>query len=72
MTVIAYVLSLGLAVAWLWPFELPALGDPAQFMAALLALASSVLGFATLIYNVLLDKLLDAMGLAVEKLAARF
>ena len=70
MTVIAYVLSVVLAVAFLWPLDVPAGGDPAQFMAALLALASSVLGFATLIYNVLLDKLLDATGADTEKLAA--
>jgi hypothetical protein len=70
MSVIAYVLSVVLAVVFLWPLELPAGGDPAEFVAVLLALASSVLGFATLIYNVLLDKLLDAVGADTEKLAA--
>lgn len=70
MSVIAYVVSIVLAVVWLWPLELPVGGDPSQFIAALLALASSVLGFATIIYNVLLDKLLNGVGLAVEKLAS--
>jgi hypothetical protein len=70
MSVIAYVLSVVLAVAFMWPLELPAGSDPSQFVAALLALATSVFGFATLIYNVLLDKLLDAVNLKVERLAS--
>ena len=69
MSVIAYAVSVLLAVVFLWPLELPAGGDPSQVVAALLALATSVFGFATVIYNVILDKLLDATGLQVEKLA---
>lgn len=70
MSVIAYVVSIVLAVVWLWPLQLPAGGDPSEFVAALLGLASSVFGFATIIYNVLLSKLLDGVGLKVEELAS--
>jgi nitrate/nitrite transporter NarK len=70
MSILAYVVSVLLAVGFLWPLDLPVGGDPSQFVGALVALAGSVFGFATIIYNVLLDKLLDAVGLKVEELAA--
>ena len=67
MTIIVSVVSFVLAVV----FNLPALPeylDPIQYVAAWLALISGYLGSATLIYNLLLDKILDKL----EFTASRF
>jgi hypothetical protein len=60
ITLTAFGLSLVLAVIWARP-SIPAWGDPMQFLNELIMMAGSVLGFATIIYNVLLDKLLGLL-----------
>jgi hypothetical protein len=70
MSVVAYVASVLLAVAFQWPLELPSYADPSAFVNQLLVLAGTVLGFATLIYNVLLDKVLSYFNLTVERFSS--
>jgi nitrate/nitrite transporter NarK len=70
MTIIVSVVSLILAVLFAGFPELPAYVDPFQYAMAWLAILSGYVGAATLIYNLLLDKVLDKVGLQVERLAA--
>ena len=70
MSVIVSVVALILAVLFNIP-QLPVYTEPLPYVAAWLALISGYLGAATLIYNLLLDKVLDKFdGLQVEKLAS--
>ena len=61
ITLIAFVLSMGLAVAFNVP-ELPSAVDPMEFAKALISAASTIMGPATIIYNLLLEKLLVYAG----------
>jgi len=70
ITVAAYVVSCGLAVVWMKPV-LPPLDDPAAFVAQLLVVAGAVIGFATLIYNLLLAKLLELIGWTAERVLGK-
>lgn len=63
--------SLLMAVYFLLP-ELPDLvGDPMGLVTAIVAFLSMVAGMATLIYNIVFDKLLDVVGLSVAKVLKR-
>ena len=53
--VLLFLVSMVLAFIWTAP-ELPPISDPIQFALALLDLASGVVGFAALIYKLLLEK----------------
>lgn len=61
ITIIAFVLSVIGAIIWFRP-ELPPVGDPMEYAMALISAATSVLGAAVAIYNVLLEKLLQILG----------
>ena len=60
------VFSIALAVVWQLP-KLPVVTDPLEFLLELLQVIGGVVGFATLIYNLLLEKLLDGLGLTVAR-----
>ncbi len=63
--------SLGLAVYFLLD-QLPALvGDPMELITALATYVGLIVGWATLIYNIVFDKLLDVVGLTVAKVLKR-
>lgn len=76
LTALLYVVSFGLALLWSG-FVLPAFAaftDPITFVSALLGWVSAVLvalgpavGFATLIYNIFLKKVLDGAALRLSK-----
>ena len=66
VSVVAMVFSIALAVAWQLP-KLPVVTDPLEFLLELLQVVGGVVGFATLIYNLLLEKLLDGLGLTVAR-----
>lgn len=63
ITIIAFVFSVIGALIWFRP-ELPPAGDPMEYALALISAATSVLGAAVAIYNVLLEKLLQLLGKA--------
>jgi len=76
ITVITYIVSFVVAALWNIP-SFPALpvvaGDPSIVVSAVLAYAgeilaivSGVVGFATLIYNVLLERVFERLGLSVK------
>lgn len=69
MTILVSAISLGLAVVFSPP-NLPVYVDPITFLGEWIAIISGYLGAATIVYNLLLDKLLDAVGLKTEKIAA--
>ena len=63
--------SLLLAVYFLLD-KLPVLaGDPMELITALVAYLAVIVGMATLIYNIVFDKLLDLVGLTVAKVLKR-
>jgi len=61
ITLIAFGLSIGMAAIWYSPV-LPPITDPMEFALALFAAATSVLGAAVGIYNVILEKLFQKLG----------
>ena len=67
ITIVAFVISLGLG--WLWSgSQLPICSDPLECALEYLNLAASVLGWATLIYNLLLDKIVfQKLGFVKER-----
>jgi hypothetical protein len=80
LTWILFGVSLVMAFFWAAP-SMPALpvltGDPTavsgaifSFIGTLVAVASAVAGFATLVYNVLAKAVFDGMGLNSQKVAA--
>lgn len=69
VTVAAFVISLVLAVVFMKP-ALPPAGDP-NFVLALVQLATAVLGAATVIYNILLAKVFEKIGLSASAVLAR-
>lgn len=66
MTVVVAVISFALAAAFNVP-ALPAYVDPVQFVGDWVALLASFVGPATVIYNLLLDKVLDRFGLTAQR-----
>jgi hypothetical protein len=75
-----FIVAVALAAWWMWP-ALPAVpassGDPAAyalailgFVGQLIAAASGVFGFATLIYNLLLQRVFEALGMGGETITA--
>jgi len=58
ITIVAFVLAVIFSAIWFQPV-LPPAGDPMAYALALLSAATSVLGAAVAIYNVLLEKLLQ-------------
>ena len=68
MSIIAGAVSLGLAFLF-FPSQWPVFGDPLQFLAEWLTLLSAYVGVATLIYNIVLDKLLNKVNLTPERFA---
>jgi F0F1-type ATP synthase membrane subunit a len=61
VTVGAFVIAVGLA-AWWWLPQMPTTSDPMEFALALLGAATTIVGGATLIYNLILVKIFDATG----------
>ena len=70
VTVIAFVVSVVLGYLWT-PVGPPPLGDPLALAVWLVETATVVLGMATLVYNVLLQKILDGLGWSANKLLAK-
>lgn len=79
LTVLLYVASLGLAIYWggvTFP-AFPAFSDPVSFVSALLTFFTNLIdtlafptSFATLIYNLLLKRVLDAAAVKAGWIAA--
>ena len=69
ITIVAFVIAVILSAIWFRPI-LPPVGNPMAYAIALLSAATSVLGAAVAIYNVLLEKLLQKLdsvfGLLLE------
>jgi len=61
ITIVAFGLSVGFAALWYRP-ELPPATDPMELALALVSAATSVLGAAVFIYNVVLEKILQVAG----------
>jgi type IV secretory pathway TrbL component len=68
---IAAVVSLALAGLWLAP-SVPRLEDPMDFLNLLINQASAIVGFAFLIYNVLLARLIEKLGLSIEEALTKY
>ena len=66
LTVVVAVVSFMLAVVFNLP-ELPVYIDPLQYLAEVIAIVSAYVGMATLIYNVVFDKVLDALNWTAER-----
>lgn len=66
MTVIVGGVSLVLAVLFNLP-AIPAYSDPLQYLAEWLTILSGYVGFATIIYNIVIDKVLDKMKFTSER-----
>jgi uncharacterized membrane protein YdcZ (DUF606 family) len=66
MTIVVGVISLILAVVFNLP-QLPEYIDPLSYLASWLALLSGYVGAATIVYNLLIDKILDAANLTAER-----
>ena len=66
MSVLAAAVSVILAVLFNLP-QLPEYIDPLQYLGEWISLASAYLGMATAIYNLVIDKLLEATNLTVER-----
>ena len=66
MTVIVSVVAFILAVLFNLP-ALPIYVEPIQFVLEWVTLISAYLGMATLIYNLILDKVLDKVNLTTER-----
>jgi hypothetical protein len=65
-TVVAFVVSVGLAFWWVRP-ALPTTTDPMQMATEIMVIIGSVFGFATLIYNLILSKLFEVAKLTKER-----
>ena len=66
ITIVAFVVSLGLGYWWMLP-KLPTPEDPMTTAVQFIAVVGSLLGFATLIYNVILDKIFEKANLTKER-----
>lgn len=66
ITIIAFVISLGLGYWWMLP-KLPTFEDPMTSALQLVTVIGSLLGFATLIYNVILDKIFEKFNLTKDR-----
>jgi len=64
LSLMVMAISLGLGYLWLAPAVAVAFasGDPMVSLGALLNLAVAIVGYATLIYNILLDNILKGLG----------
>ena len=65
ITIIVAVVAAGAAYIVEAP-NLPAYSDPMAFIQALLTIAGGVFATATILYNLLLDKLFDLLGFVPE------
>lgn len=65
ITIIVYVLSMILAYFFLSP-SIPASTDPISLTNSVLQIALSVFAYATLVYNLLLDKVITGLGNLLE------
>jgi len=70
VTVVAFVVSIALGFLWT-PVGPPPMGDPLALASWVVQTAVAVLGMATLVYNVLLQKILDGLGWSSNKLLAK-
>ncbi len=73
ISIVAYIASALLAFVFLFA-KLPELsgGDIADNVTAIMTFVTALFGAATLIYNLLLARLLEKLGLSTEKLLAKF
>lgn len=69
VSIICFVISTALAYIFLKP-AIPTTHEPIELAVQLLSLAAGVMGFATLIYNLLLEKILSSLGWTVQKAKA--
>lgn len=65
ITVIVFVVSAVLGFLFLVP-KIPATTDPMELATALVNMAAAVLGMATLIYNIILEKVLVYLGADID------
>lgn len=70
ITIVAAVVSIALAFVWLKPVFGP-IDDVWLLLQSVVGNASGILGLATLVYNVILDKLFKFFGLSEEQMIAR-
>lgn len=66
VSLVAYVISIVLAVVWLKP-TFPVSEDPMALTELLLTSAGTIFGFATLLYNIVLNPLLEKTGLTSQE-----
>lgn len=64
-TIIVFVLSLAIAFVVMAP-QLPSCTDVAQCITSYLTIAGALTGFATLLYNVILERLFVKIGFKAE------
>jgi hypothetical protein len=69
VTIIVYVFSMILAYLFLAPI-IPASTDPIALTNSILQIALSVFAYATLVYNLLLDKVITGLGNLIESVKA--
>jgi len=69
MSIIAAACALGIAVVFKLP-EVPAYQDPLQLVGAWLTIITGYVGAATVIYNLILDKLLEAGAKVAKRILA--
>jgi len=62
LTVVVFAISVALGAFWMTPVVATS-GDPLAVTKSILEAASMVFGFATLIYNLLLSKLFEMLGM---------
>jgi hypothetical protein len=72
VTVIAYLVSAGLAFAFKFQ-DLPVFGpDLAENVNLVVTYVTALFGAATLVYNIVLATVLDKLGMSSEKLLAKY
>jgi len=72
ITILLYVVALGLAILWNPP-AFPPISDFPAFMTFLVNYVGGVVGWATIIYNVILDKIvLPYLKISSDQIKAKF
>lgn len=70
VTIAVFIISVALATFW-WLPQIEPTQDPLQLVTSLLAAASTIVGGATLIYNLILQKLFAATSLTKSAILSK-
>jgi hypothetical protein len=71
VSILVAVVSIGLAILFLFPTLSIVMSDPMDFVASIVEQAGAVVGLAYLIYVWLLKAIIDKLGLSEDALLAR-